>query len=110
MSATETFSDIVKHQAQIKQFYILRFSGKLGEQWQAVEVIAASKTFDLFDQTKGMLIHRVNMISVVEYHAEQSAELGNERAQYSRSMHLQQGFIDRFLPGKNAEKDRIDFR
>ena len=90
MSAAESLADIVKHQAEIKQLDFLGFARQLGEQRQALGVFAGFKPFDLLDQLQGMLIHRVNVISVMQHHAKQPAELGNKRAENSGPMHFQQ--------------------
>ena len=52
MTAAETLADIVKHQAKIKQLDLLGFARQLGEQRQALGVIAGFQPFDLFDQSQ----------------------------------------------------------
>ena len=57
-----------------------------------------------------MLIDRVDVVGVVEYHAKEPAEFRNKRAQHPGPVHFQQGFVYRILPLENTEERQVGFR
>ena len=57
-----------------------------------------------------MLIHGVDVIGVVQHHAQEPAELGDEGAQNPGAVHFHQGLVHGFLPLQNAEKRRVGGR
>ena len=57
-----------------------------------------------------MLIDRVGVIGIVQHHAQQVVELGNERAQHAGPVHFHQGFINRVFPFEDREKRPVGRR
>ena len=110
MAPAKTLADVVKHQAEIEQLDGLQFARKLRQQRRAFGVFTGPQPLDFLDQAQRMLIDGVNVIGVVQHHAQQPAEFRNERAQHSSPMHLEQRLVNRILPFEDAEERQIGRR
>ena len=51
-----------------------------------------------------MLIHRVNVVGVVQNHTEQPAKLRDERPENPAAVHFQQGLVNPVLPLEDLKK------
>src|SRR6516162_104493 len=54
-----------------------------------------------------MLIHRVNVVGVVQNHTEQPAKLGDERPKNPAAVHFQEGLVNALLPLEDLKKREV---
>ena len=57
-----------------------------------------------------MLVHRIDVIGVMQNHAEQPAKLGDKSSKNVATVHLQQRLVHPLLPSKDLEKGHIGRR
>src|SRR5215813_9404086 len=54
-----------------------------------------------------MLIDGIDVIGIVQHHAQKPAKLGNKRAQYAGAMHLEESFVDIVFPFQNFKERNV---
>ena len=104
MAAPVALADVVKEQGEVENLHVFDLAGELGEQGKGFSKGPFAQLFKLCNQPERMLIHGVNVVEVVEDHAEQPAELGDEGPEHAAAMHLHQRLVNPLLPFQNLQE------
>ena len=110
MAAAQPLADVVEKQSEVENLDLLRFPCELGQQRELLAELARLEPLQFLDQPERVLIDGVNMIEIVQRHAQEPAELGKQRSQHARAVHLRQRLVDPFFVFENAEEQRVDGR
>ena len=98
MVTSMAFSDVMEQDAKNEDLDLVHLSRELGQQRQVFTRIPCPQRLELLYGSQGVLVHGVDMVEIMLYHAQDPTEFGDKLVQHSTSVHLHQSLIDPFRP------------